>query len=129
MAAAPATPRILVVEDDDSIAAALEFALRRDGMDYDRAGEGAEALARAGARKPDLVLLDIMLPGISGYEVCDRLRADPAMAGVRILMMTARGSAAEQRRAMEHGADGFIAKPFDLAALRAEVARLTAPRG
>jgi DNA-binding response OmpR family regulator len=129
MAAAPATPRILVVEDDDSIAAALEFALRRDGMDYDRAGEGAEALARAGARKPDLVLLDIMLPGLSGYEVCDRLRADPAMAGVRILMMTARGSAAEQRRAMEHGADGVIAKPFDLAALRAEVARLTAPRG
>lgn len=129
MAEAPVPPRVLVVEDDDGIAAALEFVLRRDGLDYDRAREGSRGLEKARARKPDLVLLDIMLPGISGYEVCDRLRADPAMKGVRILMMTARGSAAEQRRAMEHGADGFIAKPFDLAALRAEVARLTAPRG
>lgn len=129
MADATAPLRVLVVEDDDSIAAALEFALRRDGLDYDRAGEGAEALRRAHAHRPDLVLLDIMLPGLTGYEVCDRLRADPAMAGVRILMMTARGSAAEQRRALEHGADGFIAKPFELSALRAEVARLIAPRG
>ena len=67
-----------------------------------------------------------MLPGPSGYAICTFVRSDPALQGVRILMMTARGSAQEQRLALSHGADGFISKPFDLGALRAEMRRILA---
>ncbi|WP_413687689.1 response regulator transcription factor [Rhodobacter sp. Har01] len=118
--------RVLIVEDDDSIALALEFVLGREGYAHDRVADGTEALAMIRAQVPDLVLLDVMLPGLSGYEICHRLRDDPAMAGVRILMMTARGSAQDQRRARELGADGFVAKPFELDILRREVRRLLA---
>lgn len=76
------------------------------------------------AERPDLVLLDVMLPDMSGYEIVELLRADPGMSGVRILLMTARGSIVEKRRGLALGADGFIAKPFELAELRAEMTRL-----
>lgn len=125
MTAAPfPAARVLVVEDDDSIATALEFLLTREGLILDRARDGLQALDRAPRFKPDLVVLDIVLPGISGYEVCTRLRANPDMGQLKILMMTARGSATERKHALAHGADGFIPKPFETAALRAEVARL-----
>ncbi len=119
-------PRVLIVEDDDSIAAALDFVLTRGGMDHDRIADGAEALPRIRATRPDLVLLDVMLPGASGFDICEGVRADPDLAGVRILLMTARGSALERKRGAVLGADGFITKPFDLGHLRAEVARLLA---
>jgi len=76
---------------------------------------------------PDLVLLDVMLPEISGYDICQSIRRDPTLADVKVLMMTARGSAMERRRGLELGADGFISKPFELQDLRAEVRRLLAP--
>ncbi len=76
--------------------------------------------------QPDLVLLDVMLPGVSGYEICQQVRLDPDLAAVKILMMTARGSAMERRKGLALGADGFIAKPFELNDLRAEVSRLLA---
>lgn len=126
MATADPPPRVLVVEDDDNIATALAWVLGREGVQHDRLADGAQALARIRAGRPDLVLLDIMLPGSSGYAICADIRSDPALARVRILMMTARGSAVERRRGMEMGADGFIAKPFDLADLRREVRRLLA---
>lgn len=116
--------KVLLVEDDDSIATALEFVITRSGMDCARHATGEGALAAIRAQVPDLVLLDVMLPGASGYDICRDLRRDPGLDRVRVLMMTARGSAAEQRRALELGADGFISKPFEMAALRAEVARL-----
>ncbi len=74
--------------------------------------------------RPDLVLLDVMLPEVSGYQIVQDVRADPDLAGVRVLMMTARGSVVERRKGLALGADGFIAKPFELAELRAEMARL-----
>lgn len=124
-AASKAGPRrVLIVEDDDSIALALEFVLGREGYEHDRVADGTEALQLIRDRRPDLVLLDVMLPGLSGYEICHQVRHDPAIAGVRILMMTARGSAQDQRRARELGADGFVAKPFELESLRREVRRL-----
>jgi two-component system, OmpR family, phosphate regulon response regulator PhoB len=116
--------RVLLVEDDDSIATALEFVITRDGMACNRLASGARAVEAIRDTQPDLVVLDVMLPGCSGYDICRDVRRDPALAAVRILMMTARGSAAEQRRAMELGADGFVTKPFDLRLLRAEMARL-----
>ncbi len=118
--------RILVVEDEDNIATALEFLILREGYGHDRVASGAEALPRIRDTRPDLVLLDVMLPEVSGYEICAGIRTDPALHGVKVLMMTARGSAEERRKGLDRGADGFIAKPFELQDLRDEVRRLLA---
>ncbi len=115
---------ILVVEDEDNIALALDWLLTREGYRHKRIARGDAALAAIRCLRPRLVLLDVMLPGASGYEVCQSVRGDPDLGGTRILMMTARGSALERRRGQATGADGFIAKPFDLAELRSEVRRL-----
>lgn len=117
---------ILVVEDEDNIAIALNYLLTREGYNQTRiaTGEGAVELIRKS--KPDLVLLDVMLPVVSGYEICQSIRADPACNSVRILMMTARGSAMERRKGLAMGADGFISKPFELKELRAEVRKILA---
>lgn len=120
---------ILVIEDEDNIAAALDFLLTRDGHSHRRLATGAGALDDIRASRPDLVLLDVMLPDVSGYQIVQDLRADPALSEVRVLMMTARGSVVERRKGLALGADGFIAKPFELSELRAELARLlAAPR-
>lgn len=119
-----ATKFILVVEDEDHIALALEHLMRREGYDLRRVANGAEALPAIAAQHPDLVLLDVMLPEVSGYEICQSVRLDPSLADVKILMMTARGNQMERRKGLALGADGFIAKPFDAADLRAEVRRL-----
>ncbi len=120
-------PRILVVEDEDNIAVALDYLMTREGYDHDRVSSGADAMTRIRATHPDLVLLDVMLPEVSGYEICEDIRMDPALSDVKVLMMTARGSAIERRKGMALGADGFISKPFELKDLRAEVRRLLSP--
>ena len=115
---------ILVIEDEDNIAVALDFLLTRDGHSHDRMATGKGAVERIRDTRPDLVLLDVMLPDVSGYQIVQDVRADPDLADVRVLMMTARGSVVERRKGLALGADGFIAKPFELAELRAEMARL-----
>ena len=119
--------RVLIVEDEDNIAIALDYLLSREGYEQDRIANGAEAMARIRAMHPDLVLLDVMLPEVSGYEICQEIRMDPALSDVKILMMTARGSAMERRKGLALGADGFLAKPFNAARLRAAIARLLLP--
>ena len=118
--------RVLVVEDEDSIALALDYLMTREGYDHDRIASGSEALARIRESHPDLVLLDVMLPEMSGYEICQSVRLDPSLSDIKILMMTARGSHIERRKGMALGADGFITKPFGLNELRDEVRRLLA---
>lgn len=118
--------RVLVVEDEDNIALALAYLLSREGYLHDRVASGDEALGRIRVMRPDLVLLDVMLPGASGFEVCADVRGDPSLAGTKILMMTAGGSGVERRRGMAAGADGFVSKPFELGALRREMRRLIA---
>ena len=115
---------ILVIEDEDNIAIALDFLLGREGYTHERMASGGGAVARIRETRPDVVLLDIMLPEVSGYEICQQVREDPDLADVRILMMTARGSAVERRKGLAMGADGFISKPFDLKELRAELKRI-----
>ncbi len=115
---------ILIVEDEDNIAAALEFLLARAGHSHKRLATGSGALDEIRRNRPDLVLLDIMLPDISGYEIIEAVRADASLREVRVLMMTARGSVVERKKGLELGADGFIAKPFELAELRLEMDRL-----
>ncbi|TKW67017.1 MAG: response regulator transcription factor [Paracoccus denitrificans] len=120
--------KIMVIEDEDNIAAALDFLLTRDGHDHSRLATGAGAVDALRVVRPDLVLLDVMLPEVSGYQIVQDLRADAELSDVRVLMMTARGSVVERRKGMMLGADGFIAKPFELAELRAEMARVLAMR-
>ena len=115
---------ILVVEDEDNIAIALNYLLTREGYNQTRLATGAGAVEMIRDRKPDLVLLDVMLPEVSGYEICQSVRADPECDSVRILMMTARGSAMERRKGLAMGADGFISKPFELKELREEVRKI-----
>jgi len=119
--------RVLVVEDEDNIALALDFLLTREGYDHDRVADGDAALPKIRAMHPDLVLLDVMPPGASGYEICQSIRLDPSLRDVKILMMTARGSSIEKRKGLAIGADGFITKPFELKELREEVRRLLGP--
>ncbi len=119
--------KIMVVEDEDNIAIALDFLLSREGHEHTRLASGAGALDAIREARPDVVLLDIMLPDVSGYQILQDLRADPDLAGIRVLVMTARGAGVERRKGMALGADGFIAKPFELAELRDEMARLLKP--
>ena len=129
MASPAQKPKVLVIEDEDNIALALDFLMTREGYVPDRIANGGEAMARIRATHPDLVLLDVMLPEISGYEICQSMRMDPSLSDVKILMMTARGSAIERRKGIALGADGFIAKPFELKELRDEVRRLLGQGG
>jgi len=118
--------RVLIVEDEDNIAIALDYLITREGYEHTRIATGAGAVDLIRQMRPDLVLLDVMLPEVSGYEICQNVRMDPDLAEVKILMMTARGSAMERRKGMAMGADGFISKPFELKELRAEVRRILA---
>jgi len=124
MAERPPRRCVLIVEDDDNIATALEYVISREGLDQDRVGNGADAVRRIRDLRPDLVLLDVMLPEVSGYEICRTVRQDKSLRNVKILMMTARGSTTERRKGLALGADGFISKPFELNELRSEVRRL-----
>ena len=80
-------------------------------------------------QRPDLILLDVMLPNVSGYEICQSIRQDDDLSGVKVLIMTARGTEIERRKGLAMGADGFITKPFELSVLRHEVARLLKAEG
>lgn len=126
MAEATERKRVLVVEDEDNIAVALDYLMTREGYEQTRIATGAGAVDLIRETRPHLVLLDVMLPEVSGYEICQNIRMDPNLSDVKILMMTARGSAMERRKGLAMGADGFISKPFELKALRAEVRRILA---
>lgn len=104
--------RVLIVDDEPNIVASLEFLMRHNDFDVRSASSGAEALEVAAVFRPHVVLLDVMLPRGSGFEVCRRMRADPAHAGVRIVMLTARGRADEQDLGRSLGADAYVLKPF-----------------
>ena len=115
--------RVLVVEDDPG---ALELLAEYLESDYEvaTAQDAFSCLRSVTSKRPDLVLLDVMLPEVSGFDICQQIRADPTLAGVKVLMLTARGSAADLRRARDEGADAFLAKPFEVRDFRREVRRL-----
>ena len=114
---APQT-RILVVEDDATVAEVVVRYLQREGFEVESVGDGREALERAGRSLPDLVVLDLMLPGLDGLEVCRRLRA---VAPIPVIMLTARGEESDRVLGLELGADDYVAKPFSPRELTARV--------
>ena len=109
---------VLVVEDDDNIATALEFVVGREGHRFARIADGLNAVEAIRTMRPRVVLLDVMLPGRSGYEICREVREDAMLGSVRIVIMTAQGSATQQARSMSLGANAFLPKPFELGKLR-----------
>ena len=104
--------QLLLVEDDRPLADLISFHFERAGYNITRTGDGEEALILADEVKPDLVLLDWMIEGVSGIEVCRRLRRRPATANLPIVMLTARGEEADRIRGLETGADDYVTKPF-----------------
>jgi len=116
--------RILIVDDEPSIVISLEYLMKREGFEVSVAADGEAALAAVAARPPDLVILDVMMPKLNGFEVCRRLRAEPAWRGVRILMLTAKGREPELQKGLALGADAYVTKPFSTRDLVAEVRRL-----
>jgi two-component system response regulator MprA len=114
-------PRILVVEDDGRLAATLQRVLEAEGHEVELAGDGLEALRMARERPPDLVVLDVMLPGLDGIGVCRRLRAT---AQFPILLLTALGGTEERVRGLDSGADDYLVKPFAYQELLARVRAL-----
>jgi two-component system, OmpR family, phosphate regulon response regulator PhoB len=112
---------VLIVEDEPDIRNLVVHHLTRDGFRCRTAGTGAEALARVRAATPDLVVLDLMLPEMTGLEVCRRLRADPTTAGVPIIMLTAKTDEVDRIVGLEMGADDYVAKPFSPKELVARV--------
>lgn len=104
--------RILVVDDEPNIVASLEFLMRRAGFVVEVARDGHEALAALDGPPPDLLLLDVMMPGFDGYEVCAQVRARPAWHDTRIIMLTACGREVERERGLSLGADAYVVKPF-----------------
>jgi DNA-binding response OmpR family regulator len=105
-------PTVLVVEDDPDIVEVLVYNLRREGYVVDSVGDGERGLALALSRKPDIVLLDLMLPGMDGMEVCRRLRAKEDGADVPVIMLTAKGEETDVVLGLEMGADDYVTKPF-----------------
>jgi len=106
------TKRVLIAEDEDSILASLEFLMRGCGYETRSVRDGHEAVRSLADFRPHLVLLDIMLPGRSGFDVCQVIREDGRFAATRVLMLTARGSALDAKRGLEAGADVYLTKPF-----------------
>jgi two-component system phosphate regulon response regulator PhoB len=115
------SPRITVVEDEEALSVLLQYNLEAEGYEVDAILRGDEAEIRLQERVPDLLILDWMLPGISGIELCRRLRARPETERLPIIMLTARGEESERVRGLATGADDFVVKPFSTPELLARV--------
>jgi two-component system phosphate regulon response regulator PhoB len=117
-------PRILIVEDEEALTLLLRYNLEAAGYEVEAVSHGDEADLRLKESTPDLVILDWMLPGLSGIELCRRLRSRPEMRQLPIIMLTARGEESERVRGLSTGADDYVVKPFSVPELLARVAAL-----
>lgn len=119
--------RILVVDDDPEIVNLFAYALRRAGYQVEGALDGQTALERARQAPPDLIVLDVMMPGVNGYEVARQLRAEAATAAIPIVMLTARALIADQVEGLQAGANGYLVKPVTPSALVNKVREILTP--
>ncbi len=115
------TPQILVVEDEDALSTLLQYNLEKEGYAVRLSADGEDALVQVDERLPDLIVLDWMLPKISGIEVCRRLRSRTETRNVPIVMLTARGEESDRIRGLDTGADDYVIKPFSMTELTARL--------
>jgi DNA-binding response OmpR family regulator len=116
--------RILVVDDDPTSLKLLDLVLNKEGYQVMTASNGLEALRKARQESPDLLILDVMLPGFDGFEICHRLRSEPATAATPIMMLSSKQQKSDHDAASKVGANAFLAKPVDRTSLLAKVAEL-----
>jgi DNA-binding response OmpR family regulator len=116
--------RILIVDDEPNIVVSLEWLMNREGFETLVAGDGEAALAAVEQGAPDLVILDVMLPTMNGFEVCQRIRSDPRWNGVKILILSAKGRDTEVAKGLGLGADAYVTKPFSTKDLVAQIKQM-----
>ncbi len=118
--------KILIVDDEPNIVVSLEFLMKKEGFEVAVAVDGEEALAKVESFRPDLVLLDVMMPKKSGFEVCEAVRANPDNARLLVVMLTAKGRDTEVAKGLALGADAYVTKPFSTKELVAKVKAMLA---
>jgi DNA-binding response OmpR family regulator len=118
---------VLVVDDEPNIVLALQFLMKKAGYNVRVARDGEEALAEIQKSRPDLVLLDVMMPKRDGFNVCETIRANPIWQGTRVLMLTAKGRDIEREKGLALGADGYITKPFSTREVLERVSEILGP--
>jgi DNA-binding response OmpR family regulator len=119
--------KILIADDEPNILVSLEFLMKREGYEVHLARDGQEALDALRRERPALVLLDVMMPRKSGFEVCQELRADDAIRATRVLMLTAKGRETDVAKGLAMGADAYMTKPFSTRELVQRVREMLAP--
>jgi DNA-binding response OmpR family regulator len=118
--------KILIADDEPNIVISLEYLMKREGFDVVVAVDADSALAAVAEEVPDLILLDVMLPGRDGFEVCQQIRANPAWQSIKIVMLTAKGRDTEVAKGLALGADAYMTKPFATKDLVAQIKQLLA---
>jgi len=116
--------KVLIADDEPNIVVSLEFLMRQRGYDVRVVSDGAEALKAIDEFRPDLILLDVMMPRVSGYDVCQKVRENPDWHGTRIIMLSAKGRDVEVTKGIAIGADAYVTKPFSTRDLIAKVGEL-----
>jgi DNA-binding response OmpR family regulator len=116
--------KILIADDEPNIVVSLEFLMKQKGYIVRVVTNGEDALHAVGEFGPDLILLDVMMPRLSGYDLCQKVRENPAWADIRIIMLSAKGRDVEVNKGMAVGADAYVTKPFSTKDLIAQVARM-----
>jgi DNA-binding response OmpR family regulator len=123
------TKKILIIEDDPAISRLVDYTLRHEGYEIITASNGLEGINKAHKEAPDLVILDVMLPGMDGYEVCHRLKSEPDTASLLILMFSAKAQEIDKNTGLKVGADDYLPKPAAPAEIVNRVAKLLAKKG
>lgn len=121
--------KILVIEDDPAISRLVDYSLRHEGYEVITATNGLEGVKKAHSEAPDLVILDVMLPGLDGFEICNRLKSEPETASILILMFSAKAQEIDKNTGLKVGADDYLPKPAAPAEIVNRVAKLLARKG
>lgn len=118
------TKKVLIVDDEVNIVISLEFLLKQAGYELAIARDGQDALTQIATFQPDLILLDVMMPHINGFEVCRRVRENPAWQTIKIIMLTAKGREVEMTKGLNLGADAYVIKPFSTKELMGQIKQI-----
>jgi DNA-binding response OmpR family regulator len=123
------TKHILIVDDEPNIVVSLDYLMKREGYSTTIAHDGEGALWALGERTPDLIILDVMLPKLNGFDVCEAIRAKPEWRDIKILMLSAKGRDTDVAKGLRLGADAYVTKPFSTKDLVAQIAQLLRKQG